>query len=100
MTEKYVIRIYLAGNIEKYDEALHTLELILRMKLSSGYSVEVIDVTKNPEAAIEGNVFVTPTIEVVAPSPGTRAVGRLADKSGITALVEALFSLPPKENKS
>ncbi len=100
MTQKYVIRIYLAGNIEKYDEVLHTLGLILRMKLSSGYSLEVIDVIKNPDAAIEGNVFVTPTVQVVVPSPGTRAVGRLADKSGITALVEAMFTLPPKENKS
>lgn len=59
----------------------------------SGYSLEVVDVVKDPKAALEEGVFFTPTLLRVFPLPKKKVIGSLQDKQKTLAAVKLLQTM-------
>lgn len=49
--------------------------------------LEVIDVHKEPERALDERIFVTPTLVRLAPKPERRVTGNLNDKTALLLLL-------------
>lgn len=71
--------LFVSGATSKAAHAEANLRRTCDAQLDGGYQVTVIDVLKQPEAAEEYRVVVTPTVIRVSPSPNRRVIGDLTD---------------------
>jgi circadian clock protein KaiB len=78
-SEKYLIRLYVAGLTFRSTETLARLKTVCEEHLRGRYELEVIDIYQQPELAQEGQIVVTPTLIKVLPAPLRRLVGDLHD---------------------
>jgi circadian clock protein KaiB len=70
----------MAGHAPNSKLALANLRQLCEEHLKGRYIVEVVDVVKNFEAAVENNVLVTPTLILIAPLPKVVVLGNLSDR--------------------
>ncbi|MGB0971809.1 MAG: circadian clock KaiB family protein [Mycobacterium sp.] len=80
-------RFTLFVNGERADTAdeLARLRQMLDRSLTGGYDLEVIDVMKNPEAAIESRVRATPLLIRELPEPVVKVLGSLCSRGVLAA---------------
>jgi circadian clock protein KaiB len=78
-SEKYLVRLYVAGLTVRSTEALARIKAVCEEHLQGRYELEVIDIYQQPELAREGQIVVTPTLIKVLPAPLRRLVGDLLD---------------------
>jgi circadian clock protein KaiB len=78
-SEKYLIRLYVAGLTLRSSETLARIKSVCEEHLEGRYDLEVIDIYQQPELAQEGQIVVTPTLIKVLPAPLRRLVGDLLD---------------------
>ena len=83
MAAKYVLKLYVTGQTANSEKAIQNLEDILRNELNALYSLEVIDVEKNPKLAEKDKILATPTLVKVLPPPVRKIVGDLSDKKKV-----------------
>jgi circadian clock protein KaiB len=77
---KWHLRLYVAGRTPKSIAALHNLEELCQEHLITGhYSVEVIDLMKNPQLAAADQILAVPTLVRKLPSPIRKIIGTLSD---------------------
>jgi circadian clock protein KaiB len=76
------LRLYIAGQTAKSITALANLKRICDRELEGHYTVEVIDLMKNPELARNDQIVAIPTLVRKIPEPMRRIIGDLssADK--------------------
>jgi circadian clock protein KaiB len=79
----YVLRLFMAGNGANSKQALANLRKLCQEHLKGNYTIEVIDVVKNFEAAVKDNVLVTPALILVSPSPRVVVLGNLSDRQKV-----------------
>jgi len=60
--EKWVLRLYVAGETPKALTALKNLSSICEDKLKGKYHIEVIDLFKNPRLARDNQILAVPTL--------------------------------------
>ncbi len=89
-TLKYLFKLYLSGESTRNTRILKNLKSILNDNFEDDYSLEVINVTKNPELADRPNVFATPMLIKQLPPPSTMIVGNFADKEKLSRAVYTL----------
>jgi circadian clock protein KaiB len=77
--EKWSLRLYTAGQSPKSLAALANLKRICEEHLAGRYSVEVIDLLKNPRLAKDDEIVAIPTLVRKLPEPLRRIVGDLSD---------------------
>ncbi len=53
MAAKYVLKLYVTGQTANSQKAIENLKSVLKTELNGLYSLEVIDVLKNPQVAEE-----------------------------------------------
>lgn len=75
----YEFRLYLLGGGEHASRAANDLEMLLKNKFGREYSLRVIDVLDNPDAAERDSVYATPTVVRIRPKPSRHVVGSLSD---------------------
>ncbi len=80
-------RLYIAGEASNSRMAKLNLENLCRKYLPDQHSIEVVDVTKNPRAALQDSVFLTPTLVRLSPKPPLRIVGNLSDEQALLSLL-------------
>jgi len=90
---RYHLRLFIAGNEPNSRLAKQTLQTLCETYLKENYTLEVVDVLQDYEAAIENRVLVAPTLIVVAPEPPATIIGSL---SNIQKVLNAL-GLPESE---
>jgi len=78
-SERYLIRLYVAGLTHRSTAALARIKAVCEEYLPGRYELEVIDIYQQPELAVEGQIVVTPTLIKVLPAPLRRLVGDLVD---------------------
>jgi circadian clock protein KaiB len=71
-------RLYVVSNTKSSIEALANIKKIIG-ETENKYSLEVIDVFKEPEIAERDKILATPTLIRVSPLPSRRLVGNLSD---------------------
>ena len=79
-TEKWDLRLYTAGQSPKSLAALDNLKRVCEEHLAGRYSIEVIDLLKNPRLAKDDQIVAIPTLVRKLPEPLRRLVGDLSDK--------------------
>jgi circadian clock protein KaiB len=78
-TEKWELRLYTAGQSPKSLAALDNLKRVCEDHLAGRYSIEVIDLLKNPRLAKDDQIVALPTLVRKLPEPLRRIVGDLSD---------------------
>ena len=77
--EKWELRLYTAGQSPKSLAALANLKRVCDDHLAGRYSIEVIDLLKNPRLAKDDEIIAIPTLVRKLPEPLRKLVGDLSD---------------------
>lgn len=80
-----VIHVYIAGGTAAANRVLRTVQQMVDQHLSGNADVRVIDVLEDPQAAEDGDVLVTPTVDCLAPLPRRRTVGMPTSAASLAA---------------
>lgn len=75
----YKLRLYVAGTTPKMKSALSNLQVICEKHLKGRYSIEVIDLAKNPQLAAGHQIFAIPTLVRQLPEPIRKIIGDLSN---------------------
>jgi circadian clock protein KaiB len=77
--DKWVLRLYVAGNTPKSVTAFNNLKKICEEKLKNRYSIEVIDIYANPQLGSEHQILALPTLVRKLPVPVKKIIGDLSN---------------------
>jgi circadian clock protein KaiB len=77
--EKWVLRLYVAGQSPKALTALANLKKICQEQLMGRYSIEVIDLLQNPHLGAEYQILALPTLVRKLPVPVRKIIGDLSN---------------------
>ena len=76
----YVWRVYVAGQKGRSRWAVENLKKVCEKELPGQYKIEVVDVSKNPRAAVENNLIALPAVVRTLPAPVRKFVGNWANE--------------------
>ena len=82
-TERWELRLYVAGQTPKSLQAFANLKKICEEHLKGRYSIEIVDLVKNPELARGDQILAVPTLVRKLPPPMRKIIGDLSDKERV-----------------
>lgn len=77
--EPWTLRLYVAGQTPKSVAAFDNLKRICEEHLKGHYSIEVVDLLKNPRLAKDDQILALPTVVRRLPPPLRRIIGDLSN---------------------
>jgi circadian clock protein KaiB len=77
--DKWVLRLYVAGQTPKALTAFANLKKICEEQLKGKYSIEVIDLLVNPQLGSEDQILALPTLVRKLPVPVRKIIGDLSN---------------------
>ncbi len=80
----YKFTLFINGERADTVDELADLRRMLEVSIPGGYDLEVVDVMKNPQAAIESRIRATPLLVREVPEPVVKVLGSLRSR-GILA---------------
>ena len=95
-TERWELRLYIAGQTPKSVTAFVNLKRLCEEYLAGRYQIEVIDLVQNPILAAGDQIVAIPTLVRRLPEPLRRIVG---DLSNTERTLVGLQLLPAKPDK-
>ena len=81
--ERWSLRLYLAGNTLKSMTALENLKKYCELHLADRYSIEVIDLLKQPQLAAGDQILAIPTLVRKVPAPIRKIIGDLSNEAKV-----------------
>jgi circadian clock protein KaiB len=78
------LRLYIAGETPNSMLALSNLRDLLEGR---AHQLEIVDVLKEPERALDEGVYVTPTLVRVSPEPNRSVIGSLSPQNGVSSVL-------------
>jgi circadian clock protein KaiB len=78
-SEKWILRLYIAGQTPKSIAAFNNLKLICGEQLKGKYHIEVIDLLKHPQLAHDNQILAVPTLVRKLPLPVRNIIGDLSN---------------------
>ena len=81
--EKFELRLYIAGQTPKSVTALKNINKYCKEHLAGKYSIEVIDLLKNPQLAEGDQIFAIPTLVRKVPEPIRKIIGDLSNEEKV-----------------
>jgi len=81
--ETWELRLYVAGQTPKSVLALKNITKYCREHLEGRYSIEVIDLLKNPQLAEGDQIFAIPTLVRKVPEPLRKIIGDLSNEEKV-----------------
>lgn len=85
LDDRYVLRLYVAGTTPRSARAVVNVRRICDEHLPGRYDLEVIDVLRHPEKAIEEQVLAAPTLVKHLPLPIRRFIGDMSKTDRLLA---------------
>lgn len=82
-TDRWNLRLYIAGQTAKAMAALENLNRICEQHLAGRYSIEVVDLLKNPQLAAGDQILAVPTLVRKLPPPLKRIIGDLSNEERV-----------------
>jgi circadian clock protein KaiB len=82
-SEKYLLRLYVAGSTPGSTSAVQALKAICEEHLQARYMLEVIDVYQQPVLARDQQIIAVPTLVKHLPLPMRRILGDLSNKERV-----------------
>ena len=80
---QWILRLYVAGETPRSLTAFANLKKLCEEHLAQNYSIEVIDLSKNPELAQNDQIVALPTLVRKLPEPMRRVIGDLSNKDRV-----------------
>jgi circadian clock protein KaiB len=80
---KLVLQLYISGMSPKSMEAIENIRRLCDEHLKDAFELEIIDIYKNPEAAIEQHIVFSPSLVKKFPQPKKILIGTLADSEKV-----------------
>jgi circadian clock protein KaiB len=77
--KKWNLRLYVAGQTPKSIAAFSNLKRVCEEHLAGRYSIEVIDLLKNPQLAQGDEIIAIPTLVRSLPEPVRKIIGDLSN---------------------
>jgi circadian clock protein KaiB len=77
--EKWMLRLYVAGQTPKSITAFANLKKICKEHLQGNYQIEVIDLLVNPTLAKNDQILALPTLVRKLPEPMKKIIGDLSN---------------------
>ena len=77
--DMWILRLYVAGQTPKALTAFANLKKICDDQLMGKYSIEVIDLTINPQLGRDDQIFALPTLVRKLPVPVRKIIGDLSN---------------------
>lgn len=77
--DQWILRLYVAGQTPKALTAFANLTKICEEQLQGKYSIEVIDLLKNPQLGAADQIFALPTLVRKLPVPVRKIIGDLSN---------------------
>jgi len=84
-SDKWILRLYVAGQTPKSLTAFRNLKSICEEQLKGNYQIEVIDLVKNPHLSHDDQILAVPTIVRKLPKPERKIIGDLSDTERVLA---------------
>lgn len=81
--QKLELRLYIAGQTPKSVTALKNITKYCKEHLDGKYSIEVIDLLKNPQLAEGDQIFAIPTLVRKVPEPIRKIIGDLSNEEKV-----------------
>jgi circadian clock protein KaiB len=81
--EKWELRLYVAGQTPKSVLALQNITKYCKEHLAGRYSIEIIDLLKNPQLAEGDQIFAIPTLVRKFPEPLRKIIGDLSNEEKV-----------------
>jgi circadian clock protein KaiB len=88
--DKWVLRLYVAGQSPKALTAFANLKKICEKQLEGKYSIEVIDLLINPQLGNEDQILALPTLVRKLPVPVRKIIGDLSDTERVLVGLDLL----------
>ena len=77
--ERWTLRLYVAGQSPRSTAAFDNLKRVCEEHLKGRYTIEVIDLLKNPFLAKDDQILAIPTVIRKLPPPVRRIIGDLSN---------------------
>ena len=77
--ERYLLRLYVAGQTPKSIKAFSNLKKICEEHLHGMYTIEIIDLLENPQLAKGDQILALPTLVRKLPMPVKKIIGDLSN---------------------
>jgi circadian clock protein KaiB len=82
-TDKFVLRLFVAGATDKSRQAVLRVRRLCEVELKDNCDLKVIDIYQQPKLARENQIVATPTLIIEFPPPVRRFIGNLANITGL-----------------
>jgi circadian clock protein KaiB len=79
LEDRWILRLYVAGQTPRSATAFENLKRICEERLKGHYSIEVVDLLKNPRLAKDDQILAIPTVVRRLPVPVRRIIGDLSN---------------------
>ena len=80
---KYILKLYIYGETSNSKRALKNLNKIVAEYLNNQSMIEIIDIGKNPQIAIDERIVAVPTLIKNYPPPYRKVIGDLSDTESV-----------------
>jgi circadian clock protein KaiB len=87
---QYGLRLYVAGHTPNSVRAISNLRRVLEAEFKDAYTLQIVDVLKDPLVAENDRILATPTLIRLTPLPNRRVIGDLSDRQKVIAGLELL----------
>jgi circadian clock protein KaiB len=89
--EKIILQLYVSGMSAKSMTAIENIQRLCGEFLSEAFELEIIDIYKNPEVAVESHIVFSPSLVKRSPAPKKIMIGTLADTEKIIKALGITF---------
>ena len=83
--DKLRLRLFVSGATGRSMRAISVVRKLCEAAASEGYSLEVIDIYRDPVAARDNQIVALPTLIKLAPNPKRMFVGDMSDTAPLAA---------------
>jgi len=96
-TERYVLRLYVAGMTPRSAAAIRNLQAICDERLAGRHDLEVIDIYQQPVLTRGEQIIAAPTLIKKLPLPMRRLVGDMSDRDRVLLELDLVSQPDPSK---
>lgn len=97
---EWILKLYIAGMTPRSAKALENLKRICEEEVPGQYSIEVVDLLKNPQLAEGDQILAIPTLVRRLPEPVRKIIGDLSNKEKVLVGLSMISAEQQHEKKS
>ena len=79
----FIFRLYVTGEAPNSIRAIGNLNDLCRDHLAGHHEIEIVDLLRDPQKALEDEVLLTPTLVKLSPKPVRKIIGNLNDMAAV-----------------